>query len=129
MNELSKPTHEQLEEIIGNKELVLFFLAWLKNKRNATKAYLELHPDVTYARVWFKEGDNFQKRAILHALGSDLRIDGKILSIQQHKPFMIVNGMKERYGILLETIGPEDSLATVTQKMGSEGATTSLLPG
>ncbi len=46
--ELTKPTIEKLEEIIGDKELVLFFLAWLKNKRNATKAYLELHPEVTY---------------------------------------------------------------------------------
>lgn len=31
----------------GDKEMVLFFLAWLKHKRNATKAYQEVHPDVS----------------------------------------------------------------------------------
>ena len=37
-----------LEQALGgDKELVLFFLAWLKHNRNATKAYKELHPDCT----------------------------------------------------------------------------------
>jgi len=31
----------------GDKEMVLFFLSWMKHDRNATAAYLELHPDVT----------------------------------------------------------------------------------
>lgn len=30
----------------GNLDLVLFFLAWVKNERNATKAYHELNPTV-----------------------------------------------------------------------------------
>ncbi len=35
-----------LEEALGgDKELVLFFLTWLKYDRNATRAYKELHPD------------------------------------------------------------------------------------
>lgn len=38
---------ETIEEICGSKERTLFFLTWLKHDRNATKAYLELHPDVT----------------------------------------------------------------------------------
>lgn len=39
-----------LEEALGgNKELVLFFLAWLKHDRNATKAYKFLHPTCTDA--------------------------------------------------------------------------------
>jgi hypothetical protein len=39
---------QDLEERFGgDKELVLFFLAWLKNGRNATKAYLAINPDVT----------------------------------------------------------------------------------
>ncbi len=38
-----------LEEAFGgDKKMVLFFLAWLKNNRNATKAYQEIHPDVSY---------------------------------------------------------------------------------
>lgn len=36
-----------LEEALGDKELVLFFLTWLKHNRNATKAYKELHPNVS----------------------------------------------------------------------------------
>lgn len=37
----------------GDRELVLFFLMYLKKERNATKAYQELHPGVSYesARV------------------------------------------------------------------------------
>ena len=39
-----KPTLNDLEEILGTKERVLFYLAWLKHNRNATRAYKELHP-------------------------------------------------------------------------------------
>jgi len=42
-----KPTLDDLEEMLGSKERVLFYLTWLKHDRNATKAYLELHPNVT----------------------------------------------------------------------------------
>lgn len=31
----------------GDKEMVLFFLAWIKHGRNATQAYKELHPNVS----------------------------------------------------------------------------------
>jgi hypothetical protein len=35
----------ELEEALGgDRELVLFFLCWLKHNRNATEAYKELHP-------------------------------------------------------------------------------------
>lgn len=38
----------KLEEALGgDRELVLFFLAWIKHGRNATEAYLELNPHVT----------------------------------------------------------------------------------
>lgn len=43
----SKILHDLEEKFGGDKELVIFFLAWLKNGRNATKAYLEINPDVT----------------------------------------------------------------------------------
>jgi len=39
-----KPSLNDLEEILGSKERVLFYLAWLKNDKNATDAYQELHP-------------------------------------------------------------------------------------
>ena len=44
---------EQLEEVFEDKQTALFFVEWLKNGQNATKAYLALHPNVDYhsARV------------------------------------------------------------------------------
>lgn len=40
---------KQLEKVFnGDKSLLLFFISWIKNNKNATKAYLELHPGVTY---------------------------------------------------------------------------------
>ena len=45
--------HSVLEDTLGDKTLALFFVEWLKNGQNATKAYLTLHPSVDYhsARV------------------------------------------------------------------------------
>lgn len=40
------PALKELEEIIGDTEVTLFFLAWLKNSRSAKAAYQELHPNV-----------------------------------------------------------------------------------
>lgn len=81
----------------------------------------------TYAHAWFIHGDNEQKRGILKALGSNLTLENKILSIRQRKPFMILNGMKEKYGILLETIEQNDTLDTIAQKAGSPDVIPSLL--
>lgn len=36
-----------LEALNNDHELALFFLTWIKNGRNATAAYQELHPNVT----------------------------------------------------------------------------------
>lgn len=41
---MKKPTLNDLEEMLGSKERVLFYLTWVKHNRNATQAYLELHP-------------------------------------------------------------------------------------
>lgn len=42
-------TLADLKILFGDDEdLMLFFLKWLQNGRNATQAYLDLHPDVTY---------------------------------------------------------------------------------
>jgi GrpB-like predicted nucleotidyltransferase (UPF0157 family) len=41
-----KPTLKALEKVFDDKDLLLFFIAWLKNGQNATKAYLELNPNV-----------------------------------------------------------------------------------
>ena len=45
-----KPTLKALEKAFdGDKDLLLFFLSWLKNNQNATKAYQELHPGTDYS--------------------------------------------------------------------------------
>lgn len=41
---------KQLEKAFdGDLDLMLFYLAWVKNGRNATKAYMELNPEIEYA--------------------------------------------------------------------------------
>ncbi len=46
----NKPTIKALEQAFdGDKGLVLFFLAWIKNGKNGVKAYQELHPHTDYA--------------------------------------------------------------------------------
>ncbi len=38
---------KEIEKALGGDlDLVLFFVSWIKNGRNATEAYLELNPDV-----------------------------------------------------------------------------------
>jgi len=39
------PSLDELENVLGSKERLVFFLKWLENDRNATKTYKELHPD------------------------------------------------------------------------------------
>ena len=49
-----KPDLKSIAELLNNDvQLADFFMRWLKNGRNATKAYMELHPTVDYhsARV------------------------------------------------------------------------------
>lgn len=42
-----QPNIKDLEKAFdGDLDLVLFFLSWVKNDRNASKAYLELNPSV-----------------------------------------------------------------------------------
>jgi len=102
----------------------------LMQKKKAAKASLE-HTDkraddwmdlyertfnfAAYASVWFDKGSNEQKRAILHALGSNMTLDGKKLLIKQHKPFMILNGMQENIEIVLQTFGTEELLDLASQ--------------
>ena len=43
-----EPSIKALEKVFeGDTDLLLFYLSWLKNGLNATKAYKELHPEVT----------------------------------------------------------------------------------
>ncbi len=66
---------DALKEALGNDlDLVLFYLTWLKNGMNATKAYLELHPNVDEhsARVLGSRSlAKVNKEALLEAYGLD----------------------------------------------------------
>lgn len=44
---MSKNELAELEEAFNDKELLLFYITWIKSGMNATKAYKELHPHVT----------------------------------------------------------------------------------
>lgn len=69
-------TLTQLEESFGdNHDLFLFYVSWLKNGLNATKAYLELHPKVTddSARVMaHRFMSRIDKQLILAAYSLDI---------------------------------------------------------
>ncbi len=69
----------------------------------------------TYAVVWFKKGTNEQKRAILHALGSNLILNNKFLLIRQRKPFTILADNQEIIKILMDTFEPEELIAVASQ--------------
>ena len=94
--------------------------------------WLELYEQTfnfaTYAHIWFRKGTTEQKRAILKALGSNLTLTDKILSIRQYEPWIILTDMKEKYQTVLEAIEPEDSIDLTIQKCGSETTISSLLP-
>lgn len=71
---------QQLVDLFGEPELALFFVTWLKNGMNATKAYLELHPHVTYesARTLghrlFTKVNAANRSAVLASYGLDYEL-------------------------------------------------------
>ena len=76
MRKIDKPNIKELEKAFdGDLDLVLFFLSWVKNGRNATKAYLELNPSVdpASARVLgSRQLAKVNKQAILETYGLGL---------------------------------------------------------
>lgn len=74
----------KLEEALGgDKDLVLFFLAWLKHNRNATEAYLELNPKVTRESAAVL-GSNKLKNIDIHVIAEsyDLGTDKYFSTLQ-----------------------------------------------
>lgn len=69
------PQLDKLEKALGGDlDLVTFFVSWLKNGRNATKAYKELNPHVTdhSARILgSRQLAKVDKREIMRAYGLD----------------------------------------------------------
>lgn len=72
------PNIEALKEALGNDlDLVLFYLSWLKNGMNATKAYLELHPDCTEASsavLGHRQLRKVNKDLVMEAYGLDYNL-------------------------------------------------------
>lgn len=67
-----RPSLNDLEEMLGSKERVLFYLTWLKHDRNATKAYQELHPDCAYTTAQVNGSEMLSKipmKAVATAFG------------------------------------------------------------
>lgn len=66
---------EALKEAFkGDLDLMLFYVAWVKNGLNASKAYKELHPEVTNAssRVLGSQAlTKINKEAVMQAYGLD----------------------------------------------------------
>lgn len=124
------------DEYTKKKESLLFEQQQVRKKLMETDSradnWLELCEQTfnfaTYARVWFKNGNNEQKRAILHTLGSNLYLDNKILLINQRKPFEIIAGAKEKISILMETFEPNEKFDISNQTATSDPHIPSLLP-
>ena len=76
-------TLETIEDICGSKERTLFFLTWLKHDRNATKAYLDLHPDVT------EKSANVLGSRMLSNI--DIKLVAQAYGLDNHKYFSVLS--------------------------------------
>lgn len=72
----------------GDKELVLFFLAWLKNGRNATEAYLAINPNVS--RESAAVMGSMKLRKIKNDIGIEMILDVYGLGVDAY-----INQLKE----------------------------------
>ncbi|MGI0059540.1 MAG: hypothetical protein ACREBJ_07205, partial [Nitrosotalea sp.] len=104
----------------------------LQNTDKRADDWLELCENtfnfVTYAHIWFEKGNSDQKRTILRTLGSNLVLEDRLLLIRQRKPFVIINGMQEKVGILLKTLEHGEEIDTAVQTASSDSVIPSLLP-
>lgn len=67
-----KVSMDKLMELIPDPELLLFFNTYIKHNRNATKAYLELHPHVKESSASVIGSHvlaRINKKALLYAYG------------------------------------------------------------
>lgn len=73
--DITKLSADQLSELLGSDEVALFFVTWLKHNRNATKAYMELHPDCTErsaATLSSRMLRKVDREVVMQAYGLDL---------------------------------------------------------
>lgn len=85
----------------GDKKMVLFFLAWMKHNRNATKAYQEINPDVSY-QVAAVMGSRLLKR-----VNMELVLDSYGIGIPDYFNQLKdgLNAMKQVEGMLIGADG------------------------
>ena len=123
------------EEYQRKKDLLLDEQRQVRNRLSNTDKraddWLELTENTfhfaTYARHWFANGTNQQKREILSALGSNLVLKDKKMSLYQRKPFTVLNEMKGKIEIMLDLFEPEDLLDKSSYSNTSNPVVPSLL--
>lgn len=100
------------EEYAHQKEVLLLEKKEVKDKLENTdkraNKWLELSEKTfhfaTYARYWFVNGTNEQKRGILQTLGSNLTLNDQKVLINLDEPFMILKKFKENEAKSLEKL-------------------------
>lgn len=123
------------EEYQKKKELLLLEQQNLRKNLDETDKraddWLELSEKTfnfaCYARHWFANGTNQQKREILGTIGSNLMLKDKNLLLYQREPFRIINGMQEKIEILLDVFEPDELLDTTIYSRPSNPVIPSLL--
>jgi hypothetical protein len=67
-------TNLLLEAFKGDQEILLFYVTWIKCGMNATEAYRELHPNVTYGsarELGSRQLARIDKKILMRAYGLD----------------------------------------------------------
>lgn len=82
-----------------------------------------------YARYWFTHGTKTQKRAILHALGLNLKLLDKKVMLDPFKPFQIIADMKAKHADVLSKFEPNKKIDDANKNDLFAEAIPSLLPG
>ncbi len=104
----SKPDIEVLERAIGDKDLVIFLLEWLKCGQNATKAYMNLHPNVEYNSARVLGSKQLTKVNILDILTCyGLGIETYLLQLKAGLEAMQGGIIKLRDGSEIDTRSPD----------------------
>lgn len=80
-----------------------------------------------YARYWFKNGDAKTKVLIASTIRSILTLMNRSVSVEQRKPFYLIEKSSTEFGKAVEKLEPEKMLVAATKSNGTEGESFSWL--